>query len=42
MKFTIGRRLLLGLSVILTLVVAMGGIFFLSTHQVKQAVAQNL
>ncbi len=42
MKLTIGRRLLLGLTVILLLVLAMGGVFFFATHQVKQAVEENL
>jgi len=42
MRLTIGRRLLLGLTVILALVLAMGGIFFLTTFQVKQAVEDNL
>ncbi|HWR98702.1 MAG TPA: methyl-accepting chemotaxis protein [Candidatus Methanoperedens sp.] len=42
MRLTIGRRLLLGLTVILVLVLAMGGIFFITTHQVEEAVAENL
>jgi methyl-accepting chemotaxis protein len=41
-KYTIGRKLLLGLGVLLVMVLVMGGLFFWSSRAVQQAVAKNL
>ncbi len=42
MTDTIGKRLSLGLGAILALVLLMGGVFFLTTHQVQGALEENL
>jgi methyl-accepting chemotaxis protein len=42
MTFTIGRKLVIGLGVLLVLVLTMGGLFFRSSRAVQDAVARNM